>query len=1419
MTEYHLFTPNALSKCMGPEFEIVTESLKRFFSALSQEQRREVYDQIRQCKFEGDVAFKKLIKRYPEIKECVDIAMHANMLTDSDMIECDLSEVEILHKKLNRCYVRLTKDLYKSYALHIKDGYFISVAHCFDKVEDQLILSDNGNRFAAVVVKILRERDLAVIRCDLLKALPKSLQYFASSHEEMPLYAHFMRCGPTMSLLTGGLEYKEYQEFIGKVCDNEYYKPSTEILKLRRAGLRVLDVVSKGDCGFPFIGKIRGSLRILGIHNAYINEGVIFGSFISSQLLKELLSSPFPNALALSTPVVLKIPIVKEDMSPSTLEMSMPIEYADVFDRSIKPDPRMPVDSPLKSIGYHTIFANPSKLKEKHKTHDLELITPNLQLPAAFNLNYVTDFSDIVKNGFGRYDPLLTQAFKYKFSNCPIDLDAYKLAEQIVQDYNLLTYCSEGPLRIITEYEAINGMRRPFLANFDITTSAGPYAKYFGNAYFKKDIFNVTMHNGVPEYTFNSSPIAQSIRNNMKQQKKLLFNKHIPPCLISQDNAKVEMIEKEKALKGKVRLFNNIDPSINAILKMLFGHWFAQTMTKSADGYYAIGQNPYTTSTEIWHRFSTKDGKILNTDFRAFDKTLHPRLIKSFCKIACSLMKVKPKYNKEAIYEAISKTLIHAVHLLDGSIYVVNNGNESGTFVTTLLNCVCAHIIFTYTFIKCWQRIPKYINIKVTLKSIMQYSELAILGDDTTRKVSSEIPITEHDLFYYAKELGTECTKAKSGEDTDNIDFCSRTFYWCDKDQIVYPRLKQCSIFGLLRWFAEFSKNQIRNNLMVALFEASMYDIKFYQDVLQDSMTVCNHYDVDIRTVPFTNYEMARARLKSMLLNDCEYQDLTALANRNQIFESDIHNITVILKQNLLNTASAISANPERIESIVNQHKADNKTSKALQKWALALNEDKMVLGNPTNNPVSDCLELISKLKTEKPTERYTSEGPSNSPTHSCTITYNRKQFGGEGPSKASAKNQAYGALREYLRDNIVVNAVCEDQASKSYEAIKKVAIRATALLIEHHISQAKANSMGRPSVILVSKRSYNGDISKIDGFDRFLLDGHCYFLSPIIQELGRTQAASCYLRYPGITMNSDREIIMDLRNEHRSYSLRNVEEEKDYDDGTELIYVNATKEEGESLGGVLNDIPPAASTNILLDSENSLHMPIVMNYSGPSNALMNAGGINFNIMDLVYGQFVASEYKLDVDGTKDRGQVLAVVPYDPINNSFINDYIKNYCYLHDRCAGSWLLCVSSAGNKSMIGSLGFSWQPTIWKGTTIAMAEATKYSFFTTSVSESFSYTIAMTDARQSEFYRTLVRDSKGKSSMTETPSIVIFVHTKSQPVFTEKRATTVNFYSKLASNVDAAKNPAVKPFIASNPMLAIKQTSETDKTSILNF
>nr|QXN75430.1 MAG: RNA-dependent RNA polymerase [Grapevine-associated RNA virus 1] len=733
------------------------------------------------------------------------------------------------------------------------------------------------------------------------------------------------------------------------------------------------------------------------------------------------------------------------------------------------------------------------------------------------------------------------------------------------------------------------------------------------------------------------------------------------------------------------------------------------------------------------------------------------------------------------------------------------------------MNCVAVHITFNYTFIKMWHKIPEHVHIEPSLRDIMSRSEIAILGDDKTQIVSDDIPMSEEDLIQIAKELGMECTSSKGDAHSDNeIDFCSRVFFWSEKDQIVYPKLKKESIVGLLYWFASFDRNQVRDNMMIALFESSIHNQDFFESILRDVLILAKNMNIDPRTIPFTNFEQARRRLRSMIMNDIEYQQISALANRETNLLYDNERISFLLKQ------SSIAEN-NKILRVENQRAVTPTTYESIKpeaqhKYTPVLTDESAMerYTSSNDNPISRCHELLSKLEKQSPSEHFDRSGPAHSPVYTCTLNFEGREFGGEGPSKVSAKTQAYGALAVFLKDHIIPNAVDKEQVIIAEVTIQKISQRAFSLYIEKHIKTAKKCSDGKRYVKLLSSGYTRRHLENHDGFDCFYNDGHRYVLSDIISKLNKEDTAACYMRYPGITWNDvTREITLDVNENTSKWSLRNIDV-KDYTDDEHLtttatpetIIPNST-EEKPMLGVINNDDPVKMPETGVMLSDKEMYHPLIMNRSAPSNSWLQAGGITFNISDLIYNQFVFANEQIKI-GNQARGKIIAQIPYTVVNNKYVNDYIQNYALLHNRMTGDWMIKFSCPGSFGLQCSVLVAWYPRKMKEDTIAdMSELSKYAFFTNSLSVPWSQTIVVTDARQNQFYREIPHVS-GQVNFDDQPHIVLAIETPNTPSFKDEVPAYITFASKLCSEKDLMFNPSIKPFVFADPCKAIAQDAE---------
>ena len=154
-----------------------------------------------------------------------------------------------------------------------------------------------------------------------------------------------------------------------------------------------------------------------------------------------------------------------------------------------------------------------------------------------------------------------------------------------------------------------------------MTTSAGPKMKLKHQIHTKKPLFTDLTDGHRPYYRFAETDASFELKTDFHNYETCIES-GLPITIICKDNAKVELLPKEKVFKGKVRLFNEIDLSINMLLKKYFGCILESMITKHVDCIYAIGYNPYLDATHYAKEMERGIGEYISTDFEGLDKTI-----------------------------------------------------------------------------------------------------------------------------------------------------------------------------------------------------------------------------------------------------------------------------------------------------------------------------------------------------------------------------------------------------------------------------------------------------------------------------------------------------------------------------------------------------------------------------------------------------------------------------------------------------------------------------------------------------------------------------------------------------------------------------------------------------------------------------
>uniref|UniRef100_A0AAU6SJ94 Polyprotein n=1 Tax=Wanghe virus TaxID=3141828 RepID=A0AAU6SJ94_9VIRU len=1314
---------------------------------------------------------------FPDVKPDTEFGrvMYQNMLSADDMIKQSYTTVENFQKSLTNCYFRvINKYGGTCYGIGMFGKFVLTVGHMCTEVFEDAIIQSQGKQYRSRVVYLDRERDLAVVQV-LDKTFPsvKSTErlFHDKSHLKDALYGYYIRCGPDCQVGGGYMSFYETCRYPITDMDNPNFSVRDKIIVFTMIGChKVRDLVHKGDCGFPLVSSAPdGTYKIIGIHNAYADIEKVYFSSVTQQDWHQILEAAIRAA---GNNEEFPMGEVEIDGVPGSFLVPQP--YVDALDDVYLNDTYEEYSDALDIVGWVPKLRFKTRPRVKDVFMDLPgMKTINYKLPAAVNLDHVTSVKGLVKDSRGRPDPLFTQCIKYdKRIGYTYDPELLNQAATRVMEDMLASY---GKCKILRLHEVINGCVSEPLSAFDPRTSAGPLLKMLYHVHNKLPLFTTTDNPSYRVLAFNHTEPARMVRSHYAAYVKSLFEGGPPPLLISKDCAKVELIDAIKAKAGKVRLFNEVDLSINMVLKKFFGDFQNKVMLKHHDFPIKMGQNPYKEATRIWQNFSRIDGNIISTDFSGFDKQLPAILIYCFCYISGKMTYTESTSYDEhlhrEIYERLAQMLIYALHTCNGYTYIVDRGNESGTFVTTLMNSVCVRILTMYTVIRKWNIIFHYTP---TLSDILQEYDEAIYGDDRTAKFSKALCILQSDLVEDSKKFGLSCTPAKT---TGVIDFCSRSFEWDPVRQIAFPALKRESVLSQIRWFKSFDRQQVIDNIDNCLFEAALHsDKSIFEDALHDAILIIDYLKLQRSDIQFLSRTLIRRRFIAYVFDLEEYTWLTRHVERENINETYFCDLVSEYNKKAIGVLPQVtlSTDPKEYPSRL-----------VILRKLLAT--ETAVMPNPHINPVSAVLEaLVACRFPDKPEDQYSINNDDG------VFTYITRLFGKQGKgvagSKKEAKRIAYRELYFAIQDkigkaeadtkpNILQARINADKCSKSY--MYKA--------IQCHLGLASVlhRKFGKPIIVLAAKIP-NLDWKVVEVI-RYGLDqeGNIYLPDEVAGSFRYDELAPIYLVQPS-TVECGRKISFDpnvtrANMDKNVHGAGNLVQDTVVNPGLGTIpnMTNVVPVTETAPAMIANDPPTMAAYEPL--------MPVMnLNPSGPPN-MLSAGAIAFDIKDLAYNQFMDCNTLYSYLDKQDDGQIIFQIPYDPTSN-FVNPYAKTYVKMHERFAGDMEFRFTVVGNQTFSGFICMCWYPRKVTGTNMTLSEAMKYNYVAESINQPFSCIFRLNDARQELFWRR-VADTKDVDSR---PHLICFVVMTTQSPLKEGATVRIRVASKLCSNFQVS-NPQI--------------------------
>lgn len=1297
-------------------------------------------------------AIEKMVQSDPTILTNYFKNKEANMLTMRNTAFSPPSQLDNFVKSIENNYVVIHSSLGSCYGLAFTSNLILTVSHMFAEIGEYAVVDDNDIQYRGKVRALTRHRDIAILEItDKTWPMKKDLRKFIHSDSKFTNLPQvwYCRMGIPPLYVQGPATFQERPVPMTNPLVPTFLLSSNvwEVDFWQHSNLS--DIIREGDCGMPLIAKVDNGFKIVGIHCSFdtYDSAAQFASISLSDLKMvvpnaDITVKPRPGFFnPKNNKLTYAHPIVIEGAEPSALKRSH-------------------TGNPLAFWGYsdELNFRSHPKCKKFFRANPH---LTNEVWPAALRFDERRmDPTNLQKDKFGKPHTLLTQAVLYT-----VKQPTYRTWNPEIYEQTKLTiaqrYKRDYPdLADLNLFKIINGADN--LSGLDMTTSCGPILKKLFGISTKEEVFtNVSNPEQPPLYQVAQNTIGEAFLNEFHNIQKS-WNSGTACTILSKDNAKVELLPINKVKAGKVRLFNEVDVGFNCALKKIFGDLVSRCQSTWHKGPYAMGANHYLLGSYVNKNFSKIKGEIQNTDYSRFDKTIPAELIFEFCDVA--LARRDPSYRK-----AVADTLTYVLHTIEGNLYMVSGGNESGTYVTTLLNCFVVEFVNYYTAIEKFHNLYSYYPTLGELdRMFVQY----ICGDDATLKVTQGF-FTMEDRIRVNSMFNLVLTDAKV--DSDLPSFCSRVYYPDPSDRAVaYPALKKSSITTCLQWFTHIDGISIAQNVNTALFEASLHDKEFFDQVEKACLYLHQKYNLcGADWIPYETYRKNFSRYirgNATSPFECVVYDADNKAQRSMFQNIPQNKFEEILKQ----------------PNFILEHNTREMDSLAYINHYAQINSLPQM--------------VVVATKT----------GPEERPTWTAVCTMATKdgaklEASGNSLTKKSATRAACDILAPMLM-NRIVKPNFDTTITKDTKTLTLLNSRINKILEAY----PECDKLFLTPCTSEHQELIVTDILSVE-LDNVISCSHTLQICDQGHHIKRCDAEIAKKHFAVLENHhgtfvstndsafepSDEEVELTPTLTHEVTPNMQPETVTTHQD---VIAQAAVNEAMSTLPNLSNPQPSLVTPTMAAPGETGLSNQQLaqvdtLNPIGPP-PMLSFGAIDFDIKTLAYSQYVDTD--LDISWTENllKGTILAQIPYDP-TSQYANKYMRAWVNLHERYAGDILIRVTVLGNPLYSGYLGIGWVPKFQTGTTVQLSDMMTYSYIGKGVTEPFTTIQKLGDARKDHFFREV-----GDTDVQNRPHLVIFPMITVQNPLKDGVTVRMLIGSKFMNPAEAAAYSGI-PFMAVKPVV----------------
>jgi len=296
----------------------------------------------------------------------------------------------------------------------------------------------------------------------------------------------------------------------------------------------------------------------------------------------------------------------------------------------------------------------------------------------------------------------------------------------------------QGPRRVLTDYEAINGVEGfEFYDRMNMSTSAGyPYVlRKPAGSVGKVWLFSVGKTGNENDYEINDVELKGNYERR-EWNARLGFRSES----VWTDCLKDERRTMEKVRAGKTRVFTIAPVDYTILFRKYFLSFAAFYYQNRLKTHSAVGidcEGPEWT--QLYDKLREVGPEGFAGDYSAFDGKLDPDLIRASCDL------INHWYDdgdeNALVRQVLMDEMVHTVQIANNLVYVKHRGNPSGNPLTVIINSlVGAYYLRLVWRMSCEQR--GRLDLRA-LKNYDKYVRDSIYGDDNIVAVHPEV----HDIF------------------------------------------------------------------------------------------------------------------------------------------------------------------------------------------------------------------------------------------------------------------------------------------------------------------------------------------------------------------------------------------------------------------------------------------------------------------------------------------------------------------------------------------------------------------------------------------------------------------------------------------------------------------------------------------------